>query len=242
MTNEFRQRVTHGYPPAVLWGPSPREVWWWTIPPAVAIIALVTYALAPDYYISHFLPEHFGYLERSHFLLPAIGVLICLRILRMEQTRRIAYLRGAIIAFAVACFYIAGEEESWGQHFFQWATPETWSSINRQDETNLHNTSYYFKQGPQLVLELAIVLGGIVAPFVVKARGPIGGDLIAILTPPIALLPVSLCAVVFKVIDRLQKNDLVPDLVARPSEVTETFYYMFIFFYLVVLYRRVQRL
>jgi hypothetical protein len=51
----------------------------------------------------------------------------------------------------------------------------------------------------------------------------IGGDLIAILTPPIALLPVSLCAVVFKVIDRLQKNDLVPDLVARPSEVTETF-------------------
>lgn len=242
MTNDVRLHRASGYLPAALWGPGPREVWWWAIPPATAILVLTVYAIAPDYYVANFLPEHYGYLERTHFMFPAAGVLICLWMLRQEETRRIPYFRVAIAAFAVACFYIAGEEESWGQHFFKWETPQSWSEINRQDETNLHNTSYYFNQGPQLVLELAIVIGGIIAPFVTKAWGPIGGNLLAILTPPIAMLPVSLCTVIFKSVDRLQKNDLISDIVARPSEVTETFYYMFILFYLVILARRVRRL
>jgi hypothetical protein len=33
----------------------------------------------------------------------------------------------------------AGEEASWGQRIFGWRTPEMWSAINAQAETNLHN-------------------------------------------------------------------------------------------------------
>ncbi|MGH8531847.1 MAG: hypothetical protein ACREV1_03740, partial [Gammaproteobacteria bacterium] len=42
---------------------------------------------------------------------------------------------------ALACFYFAGEELSWGQHLFGWATPEYLNRINDQGETNIHNIS-----------------------------------------------------------------------------------------------------
>lgn len=227
---------------ATMWGPGVGEVWWWAIPLATAAIVMAVATFAPAFYETHVLPEHVGYLERLHFLMPAAGAVICFKLLTMEQVRRLTYLRAAIIVFAIACIYIAGEEESWGQHLFQWQTPEAWSQHNRQDETNLHNTSYVFNQLPQLIMEIAIVAGGVIAPFVTRRHGPVGGDLIAFLTPPFAMLPVSLGAIAFKGTDRLQKNSLISEIIARPSEVTETFYYMFILFYLIILYRRVIRL
>ncbi len=43
----------------------------------------------------------------------------------------------AVVAAAL-CFF-AGEEISWGQRVFGFVTPETLSSLNHQQETNLHN-------------------------------------------------------------------------------------------------------
>ena len=43
------------------------------------------------------------------------------------------------VIFAVAFIFLALEEVSWGQRLFGWATPETLSSINEQDEITLHN-------------------------------------------------------------------------------------------------------
>jgi hypothetical protein len=34
---------------------------------------------------------------------------------------------------------MAGEEISWGQRIFGWATPESWAEMNAQRETNFHN-------------------------------------------------------------------------------------------------------
>jgi hypothetical protein len=43
---------------------------------------------------------------------------------------------GLAAVFFIAC---GGEEISWGQRIFGFATPETLDEINKQDETNLHN-------------------------------------------------------------------------------------------------------
>lgn len=48
--------------------------------------------------------------------------------------RRVVYL-----LLAVLMFICAGEEISWGQRIFGWGTPEGWSEMNAQAETNLHN-------------------------------------------------------------------------------------------------------
>ena len=43
---------------------------------------------------------------------------------------------GLAAGFFIVC---GGEEISWGQRIFGFATPETLEKINKQDETNIHN-------------------------------------------------------------------------------------------------------
>lgn len=46
-------------------------------------------------------------------------------------------------------FFLAfGEEISWGQRVFGWITPEKWSNLNVQNETNLHNLWILFEEHP----------------------------------------------------------------------------------------------
>jgi hypothetical protein len=48
-------------------------------------------------------------------------------------------VRAGFAALGVAAFLVAGEEVSWGQHLFGWASPEVFAERNLQGETNLHN-------------------------------------------------------------------------------------------------------
>lgn len=45
------------------------------------------------------------------------------------------------LGLALLFFFGAGEEISWGQRIFGFATPEALAEINKQDELNLHNLS-----------------------------------------------------------------------------------------------------
>ncbi|HRQ28360.1 hypothetical protein, partial [Hyphomicrobium sp.] len=138
---------------------------------------------------------------------------------------------------------IAGEEHSWGQHFFNWNTPAYWSDINRQAETNLHNVSHWFNHRPRLVLEIGIAIGGILIPLIQSRVGLFRQPLLALLTPPVQLTVVAVVALVVKVINHLWKGDVVgTELLIRPSEALETFIYLFLLYYAIVLGRRVRAL
>ena len=71
---------------------------------------------------------------------------------------------------ALCCLYVAGEEISWGQHLFDWATPENWSEVNDQNETNIHNTSSWFDQKPRLVLLIGTVFGSLILPYLLSKK------------------------------------------------------------------------
>jgi len=228
--------VTSGDPG---WG----EAWWWLgFPVLVAISLFALHWYNPEYYVQEVLPEHRGWLEISHFVFPFTGLVLCLRMLWKHNVRSWPLLMAAIIVFALACFYIAGEEESWGQHAFRWTTPEAWERLNRQNETNLHNTSYYLNQLPQSLLQFAIVIGGIILPIVRWLVGSLKPPILAILTPANAILPTAIIAIAFKNLDRLQKHGFIEQILPKPSEATETFFYMFICLYLIMLYRRTRML
>ncbi len=47
--------------------------------------------------------------------------------------------KNIILVFSLGCAFIGLEEISWGQHIFKWASPELFSNINLQKETNFHN-------------------------------------------------------------------------------------------------------
>ncbi|WP_149866495.1 hypothetical protein [Tropicimonas marinistellae] len=66
----------------------------------------------------------------------ALAVVASGRLWRNERVYAVLYL-----VFAGGLFVIAGEEASWGQRVFDYATPEAVSAINEKDEFNFHNVS-----------------------------------------------------------------------------------------------------
>lgn len=58
-----------------------------------------------------------------------------------------SYLKGRrnwmFIPLFLLCFLAAGEEISWGQRIIGWETPEAIKEINAQEETNLHNLTWF---------------------------------------------------------------------------------------------------
>ncbi len=225
------------------WSPDRSDAWWTTYLPLVIMIAVVTiHFAAPDFYRAHVLPEGFGFLELTQFFLAAGASLLCFRALSYGVVKNSRLLWFAVLFFALAAFYIAGEEHSWGQHFFNWNTPSYWSEINRQQETNLHNTSAWFNQRPKLVFDNAMFIGGLLIPFVQLWTGPFRQPLLALLTPALAIAPAAAIALGFKVIDDLGKDILGSPIYIRPSEVVETFQYLYMLYYVIVLRRRLAAL
>lgn len=229
--------------PANAWSPDRSDAWWTAYLPIlmIAVIVAIQFA-APDFYRAHVLPEGYGFLELTQFVLAAGASILCFMALSFQVVKNSRLLWFAVLFFAIAAFYIAGEEHSWGQHFFQWNTPSYWSEINRQQETNLHNTSAWFNQRPKLLFDNAMYIGGLLIPFIQLWTGPFRRPLLALLTPSLAIAPVALIALTFKLIDTVGKNVLDAPIYTRPSEVTETFQYLYMLYYVIVLRRRLSAL
>ncbi len=216
----------------------PRWVWLW-LPLAVAVILLVLAHTAPEFYAVWMGSEERGVLELSHALIPLAGFILGLRMLFMPQVRRHKWISIWVLLATLGCLYIGGEEASWGQHYLQWDTPETWRALNDQEETNLHNTSSWFDQKPRAVLELGVVLGGILIPLAALKRPEIRQSRFAIVLPPLILLPTAVLAEFSKNSERLLSAiDYEGILFSRASEVQETYFFYFILLNLIILRRR----
>lgn len=70
------------------------------------------------------------------------------------------------ILLAIFFFICAGEEISWGQRIVGWHTPEGWSDVNAQNETNIHNIWMFQATNPdgsqKSQLELMLYPGRVV--------------------------------------------------------------------------------
>lgn len=93
----------------------------------------------PTHHKTYFAGE-FGFIENVNNLagLIAIGFLAALFFRTPERIKPWRWFWGLMLFGMV---YFIGEEMSWGQHLFRWATPEYWPTIPRQHETNLHNVA-----------------------------------------------------------------------------------------------------
>lgn len=171
----------------------------------------------------------------SFAVLAGIGVLI--KILPRLRENRLLF---AWVLLATVCsFYVAGEEISWGQQVAGWATPEGWSHINDQQETNLHNTSSWLDQKPRLLLELSVIAGGIVIPFMRRFVPRSLPRTFEVLYPQNHLFLVGVLAILPKGLDRLL-NLFDVMLLVRASELQETFFYYFVLLYILDLSRKVR--
>ncbi len=218
--------------------------WLWLVaaPLVLPALYLVRY-LDLDFYLNWMEGER-GIIENLAplILLPAIFCGIALW--RWRRVFPSLWIAGWFVLHGLGAFYFAGEEISWGQHFFSWLTPETIGALNDQNETNLHNMSSWLDQKPRIALWVWAFAGGFIAPLliglgIVRIEGPQNWRYWV--TPPRACMPVGLLVGCVRLPEYLSfylgvSPPFPFDI--RASELQELFLTMFLSFYLVSVYRR----
>jgi hypothetical protein len=114
---------------------------------ALAAYIALTYAVLAmgNGVIAAVLPEdhYFEIIGASAFLVTSLLFLYGFRVARrtLDKSWPSVIKQTLYLGLAVLFFFGAGEEISWGQRILGFATPDTISQVNRQEEFNLHNLS-----------------------------------------------------------------------------------------------------
>lgn len=209
-------------------------LWLWV--PAIAVIAQICVEIFVPYSLKGPLHSEGGPHETIQFLtlLMALGVALS-ALFRLQGHDRL--LSTWIGLAALCCVYVAGEEVSWGQHIFDWATPEFWRGINDQNETNLHNTSSWLDQKPRLLLLIGVVVGGLVIPTLQRFKPSMLPTQFAAIYPPGILGVTAALALGSNLIDKAFEAFTGYPILSRGSEIEEIFLFYFVLLYLMTLHR-----
>jgi len=100
------------------------------------------------------------------------------------------------VILAIGCFFIAGEEISWGQRILGLETPEILAKRNFQKELTLHNLGDFGKSWPRRLYMIIVFLYLVVIPYFYKASHNIRKNLdkLRIIIPPSILILPFLCS------------------------------------------------
>lgn len=209
----------------------------WLYIPLITIAVQIAFELTLPYEI--LLPMHGenGPIELLQFVLISLAFLVAIwTIIKYIKTAS-KWLLAWVSLAAICCLYVAGEEVSWGQHFLDWTTPEFWSEVNDQQETNLHNTSSWLDQKPRLILEIGVLVGGIIMPLLMKFKPSLLPARFSSIYPPSFLWVTASVAVFVKVAEKIGDSmDIV--IWERGSEVIELYLFYFVLLYLITMKRR----
>ena len=223
--------------------PKWNEAWWWLGVPVLVLLALIAvFRIDPRWYTDWIIPEGYGVLEFSQFAIVLLALALAAGLLLKPFVRRRPFVLTVTIIAALSCFYIAGEEMTWGQHFFHWNTPEYWAAVNRQEETNLHNTYAIFDKWPRAILELGVLIGGILIPVAATFDPRVRANRLSLYLPAAAQIPTAIIALGTKAADMLSQKGYVGELLQRPGETIELYLYFFILAYLIVFARRIREI
>lgn len=138
--------------------------WLWLIAaPAILPLIILTRYLDPEFFELWIEPEG-GLIEVVTPVILLVATISGILIARRHALLPAKWVAAWFALHAMGSFYFAGEDLSWGQHFFGWRTPPSIVALNDQGETNLHNMSSWFDQKPRVLLVLWSILGGAGAP------------------------------------------------------------------------------
>lgn len=153
------------------------------------------------------------------------------------KTQKLA--AAAVLLAAIGSFYITGEEISWGQQILKWDTPAYWSTVNDQNETNLHNTSAWLDQKPRLLLFIGACVGGLVIPALRRWKPLVLPQKFLDLYPGDALIVTSLGVLLPYSVQKVSELLHGSGPFFRVSEVQELYMYYFVFLYLLDMRKRI---
>lgn len=218
---------------------SPIDILWWLGLPLFFIVGQIAIEISVPEALKPALHSEWGPHETLQTLFILLAFLVAVFTLPKIDWRKERPLGAWLALAAVCCFYVTGEEISWGQQILQWDTPAYWSTLNDQNETNLHNTSAWLDQKPRLLLFLGIVTGGLIVPALRRWRPMVLPPRLAPIYPPDCLVVPALGVAVPYLVQEISEAVFGHGLFHRVSELQELFMYYFVFLYLVSLRIRV---
>jgi hypothetical protein len=214
------------------------KIWWLWIPVVVLIVQLTIEMTLSVGALAHLHSED-GPHEFVEFIVLVIAFFVAVRALFWLNRKESPWVWAWFALAALCCFYVAGEEISWGQHLLKWSTPDYWAHFNDQQETNLHNTSSWLDQKPRLLLEIGVIVGGLLIPLLRRYKPSLLPQRFAVIYPPSLLAVTALLAILPKMIDKIAE---MADVRAfeRVSEVQELYFFYFVLLYLCMLTKRLK--
>lgn len=221
----------------------------WLVLPIVTFIApyLIRPFVTDEDAFNYWMFSEFGFKENLQVVALLVGAYAGYRLFRLRGPHSQGRLKWWWLLLAVGCFFLAGEETSWGQHFIGWQTPGAWSELKpEQNETNLHNLHRAVNDYPQAALNLKIIFGALLAPlyFQIKRIKFTPQQAGFWLWPSAVAIPAALFILLAKVPRKIAKDVLEMDLTHMfkrgAEESQETFVALFLMMYLFSVYTRAR--
>ena len=217
------------------------KIVWLVLPIVVAVMP----------YIARFIGTHTdgymygekGVIENITVIFLLIAIIVCVLFLVAKEKIQFSSLKIWMVLFLLGAIYYAGEELSWGQHFFGWGTPEQWTEFNDQQETNLHNTAAIFDQIPRTLLSIAALIGGVLIPIFRKFKNhlPNKESFFDWLLPTYVCLPAALLSLLVSWHEKMYKilDITIPEaLDIRAGETKECLLALFMMMYALSIWYR----
>lgn len=218
---------------------------WLLLPVAIFLIPFLSRMFIEYAYLYMYMES--GWVEVTTVVFLIVAVVFCILFIKTHDFKFHAWFKYWVILLILGAVYFAGEEISWGQHVFGWETPEAWTQINDQQETNLHNTSAIFDQIPRSLLSIAAIVGGIFVPLYRKVSGkyPTTDSIHYWLWPTYVCMPVALFSVIVgwhENIYEIMNIEMPTVLDIRSGEVKESLLALFILMYSLSIWYRNRQL
>lgn len=207
---------------------APSAILWLWVPIIIIIAQIGVELFVPVEYLPEMHSEG-GPIESLQFIVMSLACLLAFYLLIRVENKLLKVWIAILLAGSI---YITGEEVSWGQHIFGWYTPEFWTSINDQNETNFHNTSSWLDQKPRALLIIGMVVGGVVFPLLRKFKPSALPQKFASLYPQDYIFVTALGVIVPYLLQEIAVNLFNVGLFHRVSELQELYMYYFILLYL----------
>lgn len=229
---------THSYKEGI-----PTWIWLWG--PAVIFVApSILKAISPSIY--RLTERETGIIENLTVLVLVLAIGYGVRSFRARSKLPVRRLGVWIALVSLAALVFLGEEISWGQHYFHWETPELWSGVNYQNETNLHNLNKLVNHLPRFLFSVMTFVGGIVAPIIIRAKRISLNPAAPYywLWPTIVCTPACIMALTIGIPDKIAYEldlELWGFLEIDPNELKECFLAIFMFLYTLSFYLRLKK-
>lgn len=210
---------------------------WLFIP--IFIVSIVYFARLISPKTDSFIYGELGLIENSTFIFLLITIFFAAWVLIfLNLSSKFKLLKTWIFLFLLGAVYYAGEEISWGQHFFDWQASETWKVINDQNETNLHNSSALFDQVPRALLSLLTLIGGVIIPIYRKITGYIAKNCLKDwIIPTLVCSPSAILALLVGIPNKVGITLLVE---IKAGEVKECLLALFMMIYILSIWYRAK--